>query len=36
LFTNTLQGYSGTLNIPTNPPGTSNITITNGLITNIA
>jgi len=36
LFTNTLQGYSGTLNIPTNPPGSTNITITNGLITNIA
>lgn len=36
LFTNTLQGYSGTLSIPTNPPGSTNITITNGLITNIA
>jgi len=36
LFTNTLQGYSGTLSIPTNPPGSNTITITNGLITNIA
>jgi hypothetical protein len=36
LFTNTLQGYSGTLSIPGNPPGSNTITITNGLITNIA
>jgi len=36
LFTNTLQGYTGTLSIPTNPPGSNTITITNGLITNIA
>lgn len=36
LFTNTLQGYSGTLSIPTNPPGSNTITITNGLITSIA
>ena len=36
LFTNTLQGYSGTLSIPGNPPGSTTITITNGLITNIA
>lgn len=36
LFTNTLQGYSGTLSIPGNPSGSTTITITNGLITNIA
>lgn len=36
LFTDSQQGYSGTLTIPTNPPGSTTITITNGLITNIA
>jgi hypothetical protein len=31
-----ITGYTGTLSIPTNPPGSNTITITNGLITNIA
>jgi hypothetical protein len=33
---NGVNGYSGTLSIPTNPPGSTTITITNGIITNIA
>lgn len=36
LYTDSQQGYSGTLSIPGNPPGSTTITITNGLITNIA
>lgn len=36
LYTDSQQGYSGTLTIPGNPPGSTTITITNGLITNIA
>lgn len=34
LFTNTLQGYSGSVAVTT-PTGTKTITITNGLITNV-
>ena len=33
---NGVNGYSGTLSIPGNPPGSRTITITNGIITNIA
>ena len=35
LFTNSLQGWSGTLTVMASPSGIKTITVTNGIITNV-